>query len=48
MAMISQHWYIRLNPYSLRNLTPLNLFYRCISPAFIRSSPNLQDVKRYQ
>ncbi|MEH2083202.1 MAG: hypothetical protein V7K89_25480 [Nostoc sp.] len=23
--MISQHWGIRLNPYSLRNLTPVNL-----------------------
>ncbi|WP_445630047.1 hypothetical protein [Nostoc sp. DSM 114167] len=23
--MISQHWCIRLNPYSLRNLTPVNL-----------------------
>ncbi|MFN6480657.1 hypothetical protein [Nostoc sp. DedQUE07] len=22
--MISQHWCIRLNPYSLRNLTPVN------------------------
>ncbi|WP_414519108.1 hypothetical protein [Nostoc sp. PCC 9305] len=36
--MISRHWCIRLNPYTLRNLTPVNL-----TGAF--HQPLLQAVK---